>query len=173
MLGEISSGKTSELKAKRRLEAIEVLGDLCRNMEGVDLYEQWKIRRHYYLYSGQHLQNRSLGYEEIKRGNQLGLLSVGFRCLHHATELVAANKLKEAQKYAVEGEEAFEKLLEIDPPKHGRLLAYALLLALQDKKRDAVEATDKAASMLGINSDQLHEHNEEMTKHLSLSELQE
>ncbi len=64
-------------------------------------------------------------------------------------------------------------MLEIDPPKHGRLLAYALLLALLGKKREAVEATDRAAAMLGINSDQLHEHNEEMTKLLALSELQE
>ncbi len=169
MLGELSSGRKSERKAERRSEAIAVLQRLCSNMDGVDPFAQWKIRRHYYLYAGMHLQNRDLGYEEIKRGNQLGILSVGFGCLHQAIELMDAHRKEEAQRFAAEGKEAFEKILTLEAPKYGRLLAYALSLAILGHKREALDATTKAAAMIGDASIQLHEHNEEMNRLLSKS----
>lgn len=170
MLGQLSSGKPSELKSGWRSESIDVLAKLCEKLDGIDPIEQWKIRRHFFLYSGQHLQNRSLGYEEIKRGNHLGVLSVGFGCLHHAIDLVATNSVKEARHYAFEAKDAFKKLLEIDSPKYGRLLAYALALALLGKKQEAIAATYKAAKLLCIRPNQLDEHNEEMNRLLRVAD---
>ncbi len=169
MLGELSSGKRSERKAERRLEAIEVLERLCRKLDGIDSLEQWKIRRHYYLYAGKHLENRALGYEEVKRGNPLGILSVGFGCLYQAIEMIDGDRKEEARQFAEEGKKAFETILRLESPKYGRLLAYALTLAILGHEREALDSTARAAEMMGENSTQLHEHREEMNRLLSMS----
>lgn len=158
------------MKNKWRSESLEVLSKLCENLIGVDPNEQWKIRRHCYFYSGQHLQNRSLGYEEIKRGNELGILSVGFGCLHYAIEQVASNNRGEACRYAKEGKAAFEKLLAIDTPKYGRLLAYPLILAVLGNRQEAIDVTGQAVKLLGVDQNKLHDHNEEMNRLLKFAE---
>ncbi len=83
--------------------------------------------------------------------------------------MIGAHRKGEAQRFAAEGKEAFEKILMIEAPKYGRLLAYALTLAILGREREALDATSKAAAIIGGNSIQLHEHHEEMNRLLSMS----
>lgn len=170
ILGELSFIADATLKQSLRDESVLILTKLCNNLEGIDSIDQWKFRRHLYLYSNQHERNIALGHEEIARGNALGVLSVGFGCLHHALELIEKNKFAEALVYAQRGSEAFQTLLSIDPPKPGRYLALALTLAILGHKKEALDATCLAAELLHRNAEDLKDHNEEMKRLLNFAE---
>ncbi|RYZ76340.1 MAG: hypothetical protein EOP04_32185 [Proteobacteria bacterium] len=171
ILGELSEGPPSDDKLALRSEAIRVLAKLCDDMRDIPISEHWKIRRHFYIYSGQHLKNRELGYEEISKGNPLGTLSIGFGCLHHAIELIRQEKISEAQSFALEGEQAFRKLLSDDTPRYGRYLAHALTLAILGRKQEALEATERAAFLSGKAGSELESHFLEIEKFSSLANI--
>jgi hypothetical protein len=170
MLGQSSSGLSSLLKREWHSECIKVFESLCSNINMLTLDQQWKYRRHYFLYSGQHLQNRNLGYSEILRGNQLGYLSVGFGCLHHALDLLSGNEEdKEALEFASEAKAAFEALLILEQDKPGRHLAYALVLALLGAREEAFGFTKTAAALLGIAPKDMKDHYKEIDRLLAIS----
>jgi hypothetical protein len=169
MLGEFASLTDPAHEKRARDEAVLVLTKLCDSMQGLDPMEQWKIRRHLYLYSGRHLDNIALGHAEIARGNALGILSIGFGCLHQALDLIQKGKLSEARSFAKEGAEAFRSLLSLDTPKPGRYLALALTLGILGQRQKAFDATRKAAALLSKKVVDLKEHNRELERLLGLS----
>lgn len=169
MLGEFSSITDPAYGKSLRDEAVLVLTKLCDSMQGLDPMDQWKIRRHLYLYSGRHLDNIALGHAEIARGNALGTLSIGFGCLHQALHLIDHGNLNEARSLAKEGEEAFRSLLSLDAPKPGRYLALALTLGILGQRQEAFDATQKAAALLSRKVEDLKDHNREMERLLGLS----
>ena len=150
-------------------EAVLVLTRLCNSMQGLDPMEQWKIRRHLYLYSGRHLENIALGHAEIARGNALGIQSVGFGCLHQALHLIEEGKFAEARSFAKEGADAFRSLLAMDAPRYGRYLALAQTLAILGQRDEAFEATQKAAILLSGKVD-LKAHVRELERLLTLAQ---
>lgn len=169
MLGEVASLEGTIDKKAMRDEAVRVLTKLSNSMQGLDPMEQWKIRRHLYLYSGRHLDNIALGHAEIARGNTLGILSVGFGSLHQALQLIEEGKLAEARSFAKEGAEAFRSLLTLDAPKPGRYLALALTLGILGQRAEAFDATQKAASLLSRKVEDLKDHVRELERLLALA----
>lgn len=170
MLGEFASLTEDANRKRVQDEAVLVLTKLCNSMQGLDPMEQWKIRRHLYLYSGRHLENIALGHAEIARGNALGILSVGFGCLHQALHLIDEGKFSEARSFAREGAEAFRSLLAMDAPKPGRYLAWALTLGILGQRGEAFEVTQKAAKLLSRRVEDLKEHVRELERLLALAQ---
>ena len=170
MLGEFASLTDASQSQSIRNEAVLVLTKLCDSMQGLDPMEQWKIRRHLYLYSGRHLENIALGHAEIARGNPLGIQSVGFGCLHQALHLIEEGKFLEARLFAKDGAEAFRSLLSIDAPKPGRYLAWAQTLGILGQRDEAFAATQKAAQLLSRNVDDLKAHVKELERLLALAQ---
>lgn len=168
MLGEVASLEDTADKKAKRDEAIRVLTRLCNAMQNLDPMEQWKIRRHLYLYSGRHLDNIALGHSEIARGNALGILSVGFGSLHQALHLVEEGRLLEARLFAKEGAEAFRSVLALDAPKPGRYLGLALTLGILGRREEAFEETRKAAVLLSQTVEDLKDHVRELERLLAL-----
>jgi tetratricopeptide (TPR) repeat protein len=168
MLGEFAS--LTDDSQSLRDEAVLVLTKLCDVMQGLDPMEQWKIRRHLYLYSGKHLENIALGHAEIARGNALGIQSVGFGCLHQALHLIEEGKLLEARLFAKDGAEAFQTLLTIDAPRPGRYLAWAQTLGILGHRDEAFVVTRKAAQLLSKDVDDLKDHVKELERLLALAQ---
>ncbi len=172
MLGELAFDPSGKGRNYYQKQAEAVLGKLSENLQGASFEEKWKILRHLYLYSGKHLENRALGHEEVARGNQLGVLSVGFGCLHYSLDLIGADQYLQARSFAKEGEEAFRTLLSIDKPKYGRHLAHALTLAILGHRQEALTAMRKAADLIGQMPVKLDAHYDEIERLLSLAERQ-
>jgi tetratricopeptide (TPR) repeat protein len=168
MLGEVASLEDTVDKEAKREEAVRVLTQLCNSMQNLDPMEQWKIRRHLYLYSGRHLDNIALGHAEIARGNALGILSVGFGSLHQALHLIEEGRIPEARSFAKEGAEAFRSLLTLDAPKPGRYLSLALTLGILGQREEALDATQKAAALLSKKVDDLKDHVRKLERLLAL-----
>lgn len=164
VLGEFSEDPDPHVKEQRRVECLKVFSNLCLELNDADPLEQWKIRRHFYHYSGQHLLNRSLGYEEINRGNAQGLLSVGFGCLNHAIDLIEKNDRADAEGFATEGRTAFEKLLLLDGSLYNRHLAYALTLAILNETDLAIKATETAAQLKKCKPEDFQKHRATMNR---------
>lgn len=170
MLGEFASITHDADRKRLQDEAVLVLTKLCNSMQGLDPMEQWKIRRHLYLYSGRHLENIALGHAEIARGNALGILSVGFGSLHQALHLIQERQFREARSFAKEGAEAFRTLLALDAPKPGRYLALALTLGILGQRNEAFEVTQKAAGLLSCQLEDLTNHCRELERLLGLAQ---
>lgn len=135
-----------------RDEAVRILKKLCGKLRSRTPEERWKVRRHYYIFSGQHLRNRELGKAEVARGNPSGVQSIAFGCLHHALELCKNGQRAAALPFAREAELAFQQLFQVDAPIFSRFLAYAVALHLQGKKDEAQKARQVAMELIGVDA---------------------
>jgi hypothetical protein len=166
MLGDQAMGADGEQAQRDREAAALILKRLCQSLKYRTPEERWKVRRHYYRFTGQHLKNRALGKAEIERGNKSGVLSIGFGCLDHAEELWNQGKYKAARTFAAEAERAFQKLLKIEPPQFNRILAYAVSLAIQSKAAESRAALKTAADLLEQPLTQLTAYSQVLEKFL-------
>jgi hypothetical protein len=69
------NGEKLEADQMRR-RAVLLLRKLSRFPKGQTPEERWKVRRHLYHFTGQHLKNYRLGAREVARGNRIGYLSM-------------------------------------------------------------------------------------------------
>lgn len=144
LLGDLSFSKSRATGLRMRNEAITVLRKLSR-VRNRSADERWKVLRHLYYFSGQHLKNYRLGLAEVSRGNRLCFLSQGIGAGCHALSLLEQRNTKQAMLWAEKAERAWLSLFQTEARQPNRLCHFARALAIQGKYADADECVREAA----------------------------